>query len=66
MPKMTGERLAQELISIRPEIPIILCTGFSEQINEQEAKVIGIKAFLMKPLTLSRLAETVRAVIDSH
>jgi len=64
MPKMTGEKLARELISIRPKIPIILCTGFNEQINEQKAKAIGIKAFLMKPLTLSRLAETVRAVME--
>jgi CheY-like chemotaxis protein len=64
MPKMTGERLARELISIRPEIPIILCTGFSEQIDEQKAKAIGVKAFLMKPLTLGRLAETVRAVMN--
>ena len=66
MPKMTGERLARELISIRPEIPIILCTGFSEQINEQKAKAIGVKAFLMKPLTLSRLASTVRTVMDQR
>jgi PAS domain S-box-containing protein len=64
MPKMTGERLARELMKIRPEIPIILCTGFSEQINEQKAKDVGIKAFLMKPLTLNRLARTVRAVMD--
>ena len=64
MPKMTGERLARELISIRPEIPIILCTGFSEQINEQKAKAIGVKAFLMKPLTLNRLAKTVRGVME--
>jgi CheY-like chemotaxis protein len=61
---MTGERLARELMKIRPEIPIILCTGFSEQINEQKAKDVGIKAFLMKPLTLNRLARTVRAVMD--
>ena len=64
MPKMTGERLAQELISIRPDIPIILCTGFSEQINEQKAKAIGIKAFLMKPLTVNQLAKTVRSVLE--
>ncbi len=63
MPKMTGEKLAQELISIRPDIPIILCTGFNEQINEQKAKAIGIKAFLMKPLTVNQLAKTVRAVL---
>jgi CheY-like chemotaxis protein len=64
MPKMTGEKLARELISIRPEIPIILCTGFSEQINEQKARAIGIKAFLMKPLTVTRLAKAVRSVMD--
>lgn len=63
MPKMTGEKLARELISIRPDIPIILCTGFNEQINEQNAKAIGIKAFLMKPLTVNQLAKTVRAVL---
>jgi nitrogen-specific signal transduction histidine kinase/ActR/RegA family two-component response regulator len=66
MPKMTGEKLARELISIRPQISIILCTGFNEQIDEQKAKAIGIKAFLMKPLTLNRLARTVRAVMDSR
>ena len=63
MPEMTGEKLARELISIRPDIPIILCTGFNEQINEQKAKAIGIKAFLMKPLTVNQLAKTVRAVL---
>jgi CheY-like chemotaxis protein len=64
MPKMTGERLARELIRIRPEIPIILCTGFSEQIDEHKAKEIGIKLFLMKPLTLDGLADAVRAVMN--
>jgi CheY-like chemotaxis protein len=64
MPKMTGEKLAQELIRIRPEIPIILCTGFNEQINEQKAKAIGIIAFLMKPLTVNQLAKTVRTVLE--
>jgi len=66
MPKMTGEKLARELISIRPKISIILCTGFNEQINEQKAKAIGIKAFLMKPLTLNRLACIVRTVMDQR
>jgi CheY-like chemotaxis protein len=51
-------------MSIRPDIPIILCTGFNEQINEQKAKAIGIKAFLMKPLTVNQLAKTVRAVLE--
>lgn len=65
MPEMTGEKLARELLSIRSDIPIILCTGFSEQINAQKAKDIGIKAFVMKPITLGRFAQTVRALLDN-
>ncbi len=65
MPEMTGDKLAGELLSIRSDIPIILCTGFSEQINDQKARDIGIKAFVMKPFTLSRFAETVRALLDN-
>jgi signal transduction histidine kinase/CHASE2 domain-containing sensor protein/CheY-like chemotaxis protein len=65
MPEMTGDKLAGELLSIRSDIPIILCTGFSEQINAQKARDIGIKAFVMKPITLSRFADTVRALLDS-
>jgi CheY-like chemotaxis protein len=64
MPRMTGEKLARELIQIRPDIPIILFTGYSGQINAQKAREIGIKAFVMKPLTLSHLAQTVREVLD--
>ena len=66
MPKMTGDRLAREIISIRPDIPVILCTGFSEQINEQKAKTIGVSAFLMKPLTLNRFAKTLRSVVPAQ
>ena len=50
MPNMTGDILTRELLKIRPDLPVILSTGFSEQINEQKAKSIGIKAFLMKSL----------------
>jgi PAS domain S-box-containing protein len=64
MPKMTGERLARELIKIRPNITVILCTGYSEQINAEKAHAIGISAFVRKPLTLMRLAEAVRNVLD--
>ncbi|MFO7884526.1 MAG: response regulator, partial [Desulfobacteraceae bacterium] len=48
MPNMTGEKLAREMIAIRPDIPVILCTGFSERIDEQKAEAAGVKAFLMK------------------
>jgi PAS domain S-box-containing protein len=66
MPEMTGERLAQELRHIRPEIPIILCTGFSHHLDEEEAKARGIEAFLMKPVGLRALAETVQAVLHKQ
>ncbi|HSX80822.1 MAG TPA: PAS domain S-box protein, partial [Candidatus Saccharimonadia bacterium] len=66
MPGMTGERLAKELRRIRPDIPIILCSGFIHHLNEEEAKAIGICAFLMKPFVLQELAETVRTVMHKQ
>lgn len=66
MPKMTGEMLAKEVLKIRPDIPIILCTGFSEKMTEKRAKEIGIKAFLMKPLVMRDLSNTIRSVLDGE
>jgi len=65
MPKMTGDELAQHIKAIRPEIPIILCTGFSIRINEQTLETLGINALLMKPIIYSELAHTVRQVLDN-
>ncbi|MFO7752738.1 MAG: PAS domain S-box protein [Desulfobacteraceae bacterium] len=64
MPNMTGERLAREMIAIRPDIPVILCTGFSERFDEKKAETAGVKAFLMKPIVNRDIAETVRKVLD--
>ena len=64
MPIMTGADLARELIDLRPDIPIILCTGFSEGINADKAKEIGIREYLMKPVVMKELAETVRKALD--
>ncbi len=64
MPNMTGDRLARELISIKPDVPVVICTGFSERINEKSAKAIGIKGFLMKPVTMFEMAEMIREVLD--
>jgi two-component system, cell cycle sensor histidine kinase and response regulator CckA len=50
MANLTGDRLAQELMKIRPDIPIIICTGFSEKISPEKAQQLGIKGFLMKPI----------------
>ncbi|MCB2171094.1 MAG: response regulator, partial [Deltaproteobacteria bacterium] len=63
MPKMTGERLAGELMAVRPDIPVVLCTGFSEKISEPRAKAMGIGAFLMKPYTKKDLAQVVRSAL---
>jgi PAS domain S-box-containing protein len=64
MPNMTGDSLAKEMLKIRPGLPIILTTGFSERINEEEAKRIGIREFLMKPISLHDLACTVKRIMD--
>jgi PAS domain S-box-containing protein len=64
MPKMTGSQMAKELIKIKPDVPIILCTGFSHSVSEEEAKEIGIKKFLMKPVLLKEMAKAVRDVLD--
>ena len=63
MPHITGAKLAQKLMEIRPGIPVILCTGFSEIITEKKAKNLGIRAFIMKPFVLRDLGATVRRVL---
>jgi len=64
MPRMTGLDLARECITVRPDMPIILCTGYSESVSEEMTRASGISAFLMKPVVLGKLAHTVRDVLD--
>jgi PAS domain S-box-containing protein len=64
MPHMTGAKLAHELMQIRPDIPIILCTGFSQSINEEQALEIGFRAFIMKPISIETIAKTIRRVMN--
>jgi CheY-like chemotaxis protein len=66
MPYMTGDALARELRHIRPDIPIILCTGFSHTINAEQARAQGIDAFLMKPLTVGDLGLAIQRVLTQH
>jgi YesN/AraC family two-component response regulator len=63
MPHMTGERLAQALRRLRSDIPIILCTGFSHVMHAERAQELGIDAFLMKPLAMQELAQTIQQVM---
>jgi PAS domain S-box-containing protein len=63
MPGLTGKELARELMAVRPDIPIILCTGFSEQINEKQAKETGIRGYVMKPYATNSLNKTIRKLL---
>jgi signal transduction histidine kinase/ActR/RegA family two-component response regulator len=63
MPGMTGLELAGRMLRVRPDLPIILCTGYSSQINEELVRSSGIKGFLMKPLNKASLATTLRRTL---
>lgn len=65
MPNMTGAELAQKMMTIRPEIPIILCTGYAKEWNEEKALDLGFRAFVHKPLSIHKLAQTIRSILDN-
>jgi CheY-like chemotaxis protein len=64
MPGMTGDLLAARLMEVRPDIPVILCTGFSERISPEKAHGMGIREFLLKPLEFRSLSQILRKVLD--
>jgi CheY-like chemotaxis protein len=64
MPGMTGADLARRMMQIRPDIPIILCTGYSNLIDEHSAKALGIKEFAFKPIAKNDIAKLIRKVLD--
>jgi CheY-like chemotaxis protein len=64
MPNMTGTQLASKLISIRPDISIILCSGFPENVQAEELESIGIKEFVLKPISKKEIAKIIRKVLD--
>ncbi len=63
MPRMTGDELAKEILTIRPDVPVIICTGYSERMTEAKAKSMGIRAFIMKPVNKADIAEAVRRAL---
>ncbi len=64
MPRMTGDKLVKEILKIQRDIPIILCTGFSEKIDEKKAKAIGVADYIEKPLDMRDYAMKIRKVLD--
>ena len=65
MPGMTGAQLAEKILALRPSIPVILTTGYSDIVTEREARELGVREYLLKPLNTGRLAEVVRRVLDA-
>jgi len=66
MPKMLGDKLGQEILKIRDNIPVILCTGYSDKIDREKALSLGFKEFIIKPLTFTKLASVIRKVLDNN
>jgi len=66
MPKIPGTELAKRILDIRPDMPIVLCTGHSSMVSEDQAEALGIRAFLMKPVSRNTLAKTVHQILVSH
>jgi CheY-like chemotaxis protein len=63
LPMMSGDRLSCEMMGIRPDVPIILCTGHSERIDEERAQELGIQAFIMKPFSRRAIVKTIQEVL---
>ena len=64
MPGMTGDVLAQRLKSLRPDLPVVLCTGYSDRISAETARAQGIDEFAMKPIPMAELSRLVRRALD--
>jgi len=64
MPNMSGDKLSSELLKIRPDMPILLCTGFSDNMSVEQATSLGIKSFLLKPIVTKDIAQKIRDVLD--
>jgi CheY-like chemotaxis protein len=65
MPGMSGDKLAGKLLKVRPDIPMIICTGFSQIMDQEKAISLGFKGFLYKPIVMKDLACAVRQALDS-
>ena len=66
MPQLTGVRIAEEVLGLRPDLPVVLCTGYSETVDAAGARALGIREFLMKPFSVREMAATVRRALASH
>jgi DNA-binding NtrC family response regulator len=65
MPGMSGDQLATAMMSLRPNLPVILCTGFSETISAPQARAMGIREFVLKPVVKRYMAEAIRRALGN-
>jgi DNA-binding NtrC family response regulator len=63
MPKLTGSQLAEGALKIRPGLPVILCTGFSEIVDGDKAALIGIREFIYKPFGMREISQSIRRAL---
>ena len=66
MPKMDGATLAQKAMQINPDLPVIICTGFSSVLTREKIRELGIRAVLSKPLSVQVLTSEIRKILDSN
>jgi len=64
MPHITGEELTRKALAIRPDVPVILCTGYSDFIDPDQAEKIGIREYIKKPILKRDLAIKIRNIFD--
>ncbi len=64
MPQITGDKFTREVLKIQPQMPVIICTGFSEKIDSDNAKLVGASSYIEKPLDTRAFANAVRQVLD--
>jgi CheY-like chemotaxis protein len=66
MPQLTGDVLSARILKLRPDIPIILYTGYSDRLSQQQANIMGIKKYLKKPVVIQQLAGAIRETLDAR
>jgi PAS domain S-box-containing protein len=66
MPRMSGLQLAAEMLRIRPGVSVLLCTGFSEIVHEEEARAHGLAGFVLKPFSIGEIAEKIHSILKSR
>lgn len=65
MPKLTGAEMAKSMLKVRPDLPIILCTGYSTIISKEDAQALGIREFVLKPISRKSITTLIRNIFDN-